>query len=108
MASTTSTLRAFVLARYAEFEPAGTYMPTHACGMPSGWAVTVRTRRALVDGRTALWVYPDRVVLATIEYPTNHRNWRVVTSVPYTSTDELQTILDDLTEPVAAPAWETA
>ena len=99
-------IRQFCLdAGYAEFQPVGTYLRVHSCGMREGWAIRLRTERTVVDGYHAVYVYPDRVVLAAVRYPANYADWRAYDESSYDDEDQLTAALERLTKAPQASCW---
>lgn len=104
--TTAERIRQFCLTHgFAEFHPAGTYMPAHSCGVPSGWAIRLRTERAVVDGYHAIYVYPDCVRLCCVRSPVNFADWQTVVTESYDNTHELLAALDTLTRARQASCW---
>ena len=63
------------------------------------------TERRAVDGRTAVWVYRDRVVTMALRIPYNYNDWQTIESRAYNTPEELKAALAELTKPKTAGMW---
>jgi len=77
----------------------------HRVGLPSGMLVMLHTDRKLIDGTTAVAVYPQVVRLVTIACPYHYATWRVVEVRPYQTAEQLDQTLADLVAAPRAACW---
>lgn len=77
----------------------------HLNGLPGNVVAVLNSAHSASSGETAVFVYLDKVVQATVSTPYNCNSWRRIQVHGYDTEEQLLEILDQYVEAPSASCW---